>query len=144
MFEQRDGMLRNILTRAVPALAARVRAAGCWTPCSAARAWSRGEVARLDHACGRPRCAAGASSGDSSCGPQDLRHSAGMLREYGNLSSAFVYFVLEAALAERCGGRLVVAVVVWRRLQLPWRLVEGAVMMPRARGRRRNAGRSGA
>ena len=30
-----------------------------------------------------------------------FRYSAAMLREYGNLSSAFVYFVLEAALADR-------------------------------------------
>ena len=30
----------------------------------------------------------------------DLRYSAEMLREYGNLSSAFVYFVLQAALAD--------------------------------------------
>ena len=30
----------------------------------------------------------------------DLRYSAAMLREYGNLSSAFVYFVLDAALAD--------------------------------------------
>ena len=29
-----------------------------------------------------------------------LRHSAAMLREYGNLSSAFVYFVLAAAIAD--------------------------------------------
>ena len=36
----------------------------------------------------------------------DLRYSAAMLREYGNLSSAFVYFVLQAALADRApGGR---------------------------------------
>lgn len=32
--------------------------------------------------------------------PQHLRHSAAMLRRHGNLSSAFVYFVLQAALAE--------------------------------------------
>jgi len=31
---------------------------------------------------------------------EQLRHSAAILREFGNLSSAFVYFVLEAALAE--------------------------------------------
>jgi len=36
----------------------------------------------------------------------DLRYSAAMLREYGNLSSAFVFFVLEAALADDApGGR---------------------------------------
>ena len=32
--------------------------------------------------------------------PHDLRYSADVLRRYGNLSSAFVYFVLEAALAD--------------------------------------------
>jgi alkylresorcinol/alkylpyrone synthase len=35
---------------------------------------------------------------------RDLRYSAAMLREYGNLSSAFVYFVLQAALADRAPG----------------------------------------
>ena len=33
-----------------------------------------------------------------------FRYSAAMLREYGNLSSAFVYFVLEAALADDAPG----------------------------------------
>jgi alkylresorcinol/alkylpyrone synthase len=33
-------------------------------------------------------------------GAKDLRYSAAMLYEYGNLSSAFVYFVLQAALAD--------------------------------------------
>ncbi len=32
--------------------------------------------------------------------PQDLRWSAGVLREFGNLSSPSVLFVLKAALAE--------------------------------------------
>ncbi len=36
--------------------------------------------------------------------PGDLRHSAAVLREYGNLSSAFVYFVLQAALASGMAG----------------------------------------
>ena len=39
-----------------------------------------------------------------SLGPQDLRYSAAMLLEYGNLSSAFVYFVLQAALADDVPG----------------------------------------
>jgi alkylresorcinol/alkylpyrone synthase len=30
----------------------------------------------------------------------EFRYSAAMLREYGNLSSAFVYFVLDAALQD--------------------------------------------
>ena len=34
----------------------------------------------------------------------DLRYSADILREYGNLSSAFVYFVLQAALADDAPG----------------------------------------
>jgi alkylresorcinol/alkylpyrone synthase len=32
---------------------------------------------------------------------EQLRYSASVLREFGNLSSAFVYFVLAAALADR-------------------------------------------
>ena len=96
MFEQRNGMLRNILTRAVPALAAdyaqRVlgtvlgRAGlhpgdiGTWVMHAGGRDVLRALEARLE------------------LQPDDLRHSAAMLREYGNLSSAFVYFVLEAAL----------------------------------------------
>jgi alkylresorcinol/alkylpyrone synthase len=36
--------------------------------------------------------------------PQDLRYSASVLREYGNLSSAFVYFVLQTALAGGAAG----------------------------------------
>ena len=36
--------------------------------------------------------------------PDDLRYSAAMLREYGNLSSAFVYFVLQAAVADDAPG----------------------------------------
>ena len=41
---------------------------------------------------------------DLSLAPGDLRYSAAMLREYGNLSSAFVYFVLQAALADEATG----------------------------------------
>ncbi len=102
MFEQRQGMLRNILTRVVPTLAAEhayrvfdavVRRAGL----SAAQisAW-------IMHAGGRDvllslekRFGLDASN---------FRYSAAMLREYGNLSSAFVYFVLQAALADGAPG----------------------------------------
>ena len=96
MFEQRNGMLRNILTRAVPALAAdyaqRVLGTvlgrsglhpgdiGTWVMHAGGRDVLRALEARLE------------------LQPDDLRYSAAMLREYGNLSSAFVYFVLEAAL----------------------------------------------
>jgi alkylresorcinol/alkylpyrone synthase len=38
--------------------------------------------------------------------PAQLRYSRDALRQYGNLSSAFVYFVLDAALEDKApGGR---------------------------------------
>jgi alkylresorcinol/alkylpyrone synthase len=36
--------------------------------------------------------------------PDDLRYSREALRQFGNLSSAFVYFVLDAALRDRARG----------------------------------------
>ena len=98
MFEQRDGMLRNILTREVPALAAiharRVldtvlERTGLGT--ADVRAW-------IMHAGGRDVLLAIARRFELDA--DALRYSAAILREYGNLSSAFVYFVLEAALAD--------------------------------------------
>jgi len=98
MFEQRDGMLRNILTRGVPALtgehargvldtvlgraALGVEDIGAWI----VHAGGRDVLLELERRFGIPA--------------EALAHSAAMLREYGNLSSAFVYFVLEAALAD--------------------------------------------
>ena len=98
MFEQRDGMLRNILTRAVPALAADAAQRVLATVLGRA-GLNPGDVgAWIMHAGGRDLLLALAQRlelrGD------ELRHSAAMLREYGNLSSAFVFFVLEAALAD--------------------------------------------
>ena len=98
MFEQRDGLLRNVLTRAVPALAAQyahevldavLGRAGLQT--TELRAW-------ILHAGGRDVLLA--VEREIGLDPQALRHSAAVLREYGNLSSAFVYFVLQAALAD--------------------------------------------
>ena len=37
-------------------------------------------------------------------GPEEFGYSASVLREYGNLSSAFVYFVLKAALDDHAPG----------------------------------------
>jgi len=99
MFEQRGGMLRNVLTRRVPALAAEhaerlladvLERHGLHPDCIAA--W-------ILHAGGRDVLHALAQR--IGCDPETFRYSAAMLREYGNLSSAFVYFVLEAALADR-------------------------------------------
>jgi predicted naringenin-chalcone synthase len=98
MFEQRDGMLRNILTRAVPALAADYAQRVLGTVLGRA-GLTPGDVGTwVMHAGGRDVLQALEMRLELK--PADLRYSAAMLREYGNLSSAFVYFVLEAALAD--------------------------------------------
>ena len=101
-FEQRNGMLRNILASKVPELAARqverVLDDGL----------GRAGVARQDmkrwvlHPGGRDVLAAVRSKLGLS--EEDVRLSAAMLSEYGNLSSPSVYFVLQAALAESAPG----------------------------------------
>lgn len=99
MFEQRGGMLRNILTRAVPGLAAEYASRVLLTVL-ARRGLTVDDVsAWIMHAGGRDVLSALERRLDLD--PTALRYSAAMLREYGNLSSAFVYFVLEAAIADR-------------------------------------------
>ena len=101
-FEQSGGMLRNILTREVPAIAAEhVEAvldtvlARCDVGRDAIGTW-------ILHAGGRDVLQA--IEGRLALQPDALRYSAAMLRQYGNLSSAFVYFVLQAALADAATG----------------------------------------
>ncbi|MBC7958148.1 MAG: stilbene synthase [Cytophagales bacterium] len=102
MFEQRDGMLRNILTRGVPLLAADYAQRVLATVLGRA-GLNPGDVnAWIMHAGGRDVLQA--LERRLELQPHDLRYSAAMLREYGNLSSAFVYFVLEAALADEAAG----------------------------------------
>jgi alkylresorcinol/alkylpyrone synthase len=98
MFEQRDGMLRNILTRAVPGLAADYAQRVLGTVLDRAGLQPGDVKAWLMHAGGRDVLQALEKRLELQ--PGDLRYSAAMLREYGNMSSAFVYFVLEAALAD--------------------------------------------
>jgi predicted naringenin-chalcone synthase len=98
MFEQRDGMLRNILTRAVPGLAANYAQRVLGTVLDRAGLRPRDVGAWIMHAGGRDVLQALEKRLELQ--PGDLRYSAAMLREYGNMSSAFVYFVLEAALAD--------------------------------------------
>jgi alkylresorcinol/alkylpyrone synthase len=102
MFEQRDGMLRNILTREVPALAADHAHRALATVLGRAGLNSGDIAAWIMHAGGRDVLQALERrfelDGDA------FRYSAAMLREYGNVSSAFVYFVLEAALADEAPG----------------------------------------
>ena len=102
MFEQRDGLLRNILTRAVPALAADYAQRVLKTVLGRAGLTTTDVSAWILHAGGRDVLLAIERRFELQ--PDELRHSAAMLREYGNLSSAFVYFVLEAALADDAPG----------------------------------------
>lgn len=102
MFEQQQGMLRNILTRRVPRLAAEHVEQVLKT------LLKDGGVKQADisnwimHAGGRDVLLALESQ--LGVGKQDFRYSAGILYNYGNLSSAFVYFVLQAALADKATG----------------------------------------
>lgn len=101
-FEQRNGMLRNILTRKVPALAARHVAQ------LLAEMLEHYPLQRADltgwilHAGGREVLAA--LQKRLGLGESDLRLSTGVLRDFGNLSSPFVFFVLERALAQNAPG----------------------------------------
>lgn len=101
-FEQRGGLLRNILTREVPQLAAEHANA------SLQRALVNAKVSREDisqwifHAGGRDVLLA--LQAELHLTDTDLFHSRETLSEYGNLSSAFVYFVLQAALSDRAAG----------------------------------------
>ena len=101
-FESHHGMLRNVLTRGVPALAADFGLRVLRTVLGRAGVQSSEVQTWILHAGGRDVLqAVERSFGLRSA---DLRYSAAMLREYGNLSSAFVYFVLQAALADDAPG----------------------------------------
>jgi alkylresorcinol/alkylpyrone synthase len=97
-FEQQEGRLRNRLSRRVPALAGReatqllagsLRAAGLGR--EAIRGW-------ILHAGGRDVLTA--LRAELNLTEADVRHSAAVLREFGNLSSPTVLFVLERALQD--------------------------------------------
>ena len=102
MFEQREGMLRNILTREVPALAADYAERVLETVLGRAGLHSGDIAAWIMHAGGRDVLLALEKRFELD--RSAFRYSAATLREYGNLSSAFVYFVLEAALADDAPG----------------------------------------
>jgi predicted naringenin-chalcone synthase len=101
-FEQREGLLRNILTLAVPKIAA-THAEQVLDTVLAAQGVHQADITGwIWHAGGRDVLAALRDRIGLSV--EDLRYSAAILREYGNLSSAFVYFVLQKALAEKNPG----------------------------------------
>ena len=101
-FEQHDGMLRNILASQVPALAAG-HAENLLT-----EMLNRSKLKRADltgwilHAGGREVLAA--LQRRLGLSESDLRRSAAVLSDYGNVSSPFVLFVLERTLAESAPG----------------------------------------
>jgi predicted naringenin-chalcone synthase len=96
-FETRDGMLRNILTLPVPAIAAKHSREVF------ERVLARNELRReqitgwIWHSGGRDVLAA--LRGEFGFANGELDHTAAVLREQGNISSACVYHVLERALA---------------------------------------------
>jgi predicted naringenin-chalcone synthase len=102
-FEQRDGMLRNILTRPVPTLAAE-HAEAILAKMLERQQLTRDEITGwIMHAGGREVLAA--LRQQLGLDETSLRLSTDVLRELGNVSSPFVLFVLERALAQnRPGG----------------------------------------
>jgi polyketide synthase Type III len=98
LFQTQGGMLRNVLTRPVPGLAAD------HAEQVLLRVLRETGVAQTDiavwimHAGGRDVLIA--LQNRLQLSTADLRYSANVLREYGNMSSAFVYFVLQAALCD--------------------------------------------
>lgn len=101
-FEQRDGMLRNVLTRPVPRLAAE-HAERVLDQVLADAGVSRASIETwIWHAGGRDVLRA--LKDRLGLGDEHVRYSEAVLREFGNLSSAFVYFVLEAALSGGAPG----------------------------------------
>ncbi len=103
-FEQRAGMLRNILAMEVPGIAAR-HAEAVLNEVLAQAGVDRGQItAWILHAGGRDVLAA--LQEKLALREADLRWSAAVLRQFGNVSSPFVFFVLQAALAEGAPGGL--------------------------------------
>jgi alkylresorcinol/alkylpyrone synthase len=98
LFETRRGMLRNVLTRPVPRLAAEHAEQVLHTVLANAGLKSEHIGAWIMHAGGRD--VLNALQQRLHITADDLRYSADILRLYGNMSSAFVYFVLQAALED--------------------------------------------
>ena len=101
-FEQRAGMLRNILTLPVPKLAAQHARQVLDDGLSAAGLTKRDVDAWIVHAGGRRVLAE--LEHEIKLTRDDTAWSAAMLRQYGNLSSPFVLFVLESALRGNAPG----------------------------------------
>ena len=96
-FETKNGMLRNILTMPVPGLAAR-HSRQVFEQVVARNNIQREQVTGwIWHSGGRD--VINALRGEFGFANGEMDHTAAVLREYGNISSACVYHVLERALA---------------------------------------------
>jgi alkylresorcinol/alkylpyrone synthase len=103
-FEQKNGMLRNILSPQVPALAAQ-HCETIFTDTLARNNVARSQISGwIFHTGGRDVLLALREKFQLS--GHDLRHSEAVLREHGNMSSPSVLFVLQATLAEGASGGL--------------------------------------
>jgi predicted naringenin-chalcone synthase len=97
-FEKRGGMLRNILTSAVPSIAGR-HVETVLTDALARAHLQREDIsAWIFHAGGREILSAICQQVNLS--EEAVRWSAEVLRDYGNVSSPCVYFVLQSALRD--------------------------------------------
>jgi alkylresorcinol/alkylpyrone synthase len=97
-FEERKGMLRNILKRDVPRVAALHAHELLQSALQATGVEQEQIQCWIMHAGGRDVLLALQKKFGTL--PEDFRYSADMLRDYGNISSAFVYFVLQAAIQD--------------------------------------------
>ncbi len=98
LFQTQGGMLRNVLTRPVPGLAADHAEQVLLRVLRETGVAQADIAAWIMHAGGRDVLIA--LQNRLQLTADDLRYSANMLREHGNMSSAFVYFVLQAALRD--------------------------------------------
>ncbi|MGO8764228.1 MAG: type III polyketide synthase [Limisphaerales bacterium] len=97
-FGHQNGMLRNILSPRVPQIAGAAAARLCSETIAAAGV-ARGKISGwVLHTGGRDVLTA--LREQLNLDESDLRHSAAVLREYGNISSPTVFFVLERALRD--------------------------------------------
>ena len=101
-FEQRHGMLRNLLSPEVPALASRHAEVVLDQTMRSAGIGREQITGWIFHAGGRDVLLALREKLGLSA--DDLRWSAAVLRDFGNVSSPCVYFVLQSALAESAPG----------------------------------------
>ncbi|MES2307628.1 MAG: 3-oxoacyl-[acyl-carrier-protein] synthase III C-terminal domain-containing protein [Verrucomicrobiota bacterium] len=101
-FEQKNGMLRNILDRKVPTLAGKY-AEKLFGEMLAQASLKKEEISQwILHAGGREILSS--LQNRLQLTPDDVQHSTSILKEYGNVSSPCVLFVLEKTLQENAPG----------------------------------------